>query len=112
MRGIFTAPVTPFDANNRINEEVLARLFEKNINEDVAGFFVGGSSGECFLLSIEERMQLFELAAKYKGNKKIIAHVGAISLMKQLPMGRKRNGWVLTELQRQPHFTLSFHRQQ
>jgi len=89
MRGIFTAPVTPFGANNKINEEALARLFEKNITEDVAGFFVGGSSGECFLLSIEERMQLFELAAKYKGNKKIIAHVGAISTDEAIAYGQE-----------------------
>lgn len=61
----------------------------KNITEGVAGFFVGGSSGECFLLSIEERMQLFELAAKYKGNKKITANVGVISTDEAIAYGQE-----------------------
>ena len=30
---------------------------ERNLREGAAGFFVGGSSGECFLLTEAERIQ-------------------------------------------------------
>src|SRR5699024_3549990 len=40
--------------------------------------FVGGSSGECFLLTEAERIQVFEAAAAVKGRANLIAHVGAI----------------------------------
>lgn len=87
MKGIFTAPITPFDNKNQINENAIKLLFEKNISEDVNGFFVGGSSGECFLLSFEERIHLFQMAMKYKGKKKIIAHIGAISTDEAIKYG-------------------------
>lgn len=79
MKGIFAASITPFDRENKINDKVLLALMEKNIKEGVTGLFIGGSSAECFLLSQEERMRLFEIASEYKNSTKLIAHVGAIS---------------------------------
>ena len=50
----------------------------RNLAEGAAGFFVGGSSGECFLLTEAERVQVFEAGAALKGQANLIAHVGAI----------------------------------
>lgn len=52
---------------------------ERNLKEGAAGFFVGGSSGECFLLTEEERVEVFEAASAFAGKTNLIAHVGAIS---------------------------------
>ncbi|MBU3113944.1 N-acetylneuraminate lyase [Clostridium lacusfryxellense] len=89
MKGIFAASVTPFDKENRINDKALLTLMERNINEGVTGFFIGGSSAECFLLSSEERMRLFEIAAENKNKTKLIAHVGAISTAEAIKYGQK-----------------------
>lgn len=89
MKGIFAASVTPFDKENKINDKVLLQLMERNMSEGVTGFFIGGSSAECFLLSREERMRLFEIAAEYKNETKLIAHVGAISTDEAIMYGLK-----------------------
>lgn len=41
FKGIFTAALTPFDNEGKINEKALERLIEMNIKKGVAGFYVG-----------------------------------------------------------------------
>ena len=48
MKGIFTALLTPFDSNNKINENALAELIRRNVDMGVQGFYVGGSTAEAF----------------------------------------------------------------
>ena len=54
-KGIFTALLTPFDKNNKINAKALEELIKFNVKMGVNGFYVTGSTGEAFLLSTEER---------------------------------------------------------
>lgn len=79
LGGIYSACITAYDAQGRVDGEALHRVMERNLQEGAAGFFVGGSSGECFLLTEAERIQVFEAAAAYAGKANLIAHVGAIS---------------------------------
>lgn len=79
MKKLYVASVTPFDNEGRINEAALRQLWERNLSEGADGFFIGGSSGECFLLTREERVRSFELASEYRDRGDIFAHVGAIS---------------------------------
>lgn len=75
---IYPASITPFDSQNRIHASALRSLFDLNLRQG-PGFFIGGSSGECFLMSEDERLMLFEIAAEYKDRAILFAHVGAIS---------------------------------
>lgn len=79
MTGIFPATVTPFDRENRVNAAAMTALLEFNLKQGASGFFIGGSSAECFLLSEQERIQTFEIASAFKGQTTLIAHVGALS---------------------------------
>ncbi|WP_333646538.1 dihydrodipicolinate synthase family protein [Lacrimispora sp.] len=79
MKKLYVASITPFDQEGKINGEAARQLWEKNISQGADGFFIGGSSGECFLLTREERVRSFELASEYKDRADIFAHVGAIS---------------------------------
>jgi N-acetylneuraminate lyase len=79
VKGIYVAPVTPFDKKGEVNPLPLSQLIERNLKEGASGFFVGGSSGECFLLSESERISVFEAASAFKNQTNLIAHVGAIS---------------------------------
>ncbi|QTQ14282.1 dihydrodipicolinate synthase family protein [Treponema parvum] len=78
MNGIYVASLTPFDRNDNFNPKALIALMERNLAEGAAGFFIGGSSAECFLLSHEERLVAFECAAAFKGRTNLVAHCGAI----------------------------------
>ena len=61
MKGIFTALLTPFDSNNKINADALVQLINHNIKLGVQGFYVGGSTAEAFLLTTEERKQVMDI---------------------------------------------------
>ena len=78
MNGIFTALLTPFDKNNKVNESVLADLVKFNVEKGVDGFYVGGSTAEAFLLTTEERKQIMKVARDAAGDKALIAHIGCI----------------------------------
>lgn len=80
FKGIYPALLTPFDNNNKINEKVLRDLVKYNLKKGVAGFYVGGSTAEAFLLSFDERKAVYDIVAdEAKGKCKLIAHVGCIS---------------------------------
>ena len=79
LGGIYSASITAYDESGGIDGAALRRVMERNLKEGAAGFFVGGSSGECFLLTETERMEVFEAAAAFAGKTNLIAHVGAIS---------------------------------
>ena len=79
LKGIFTALLTPFDRNDKINEKALEKLIQYNLAMGVTGFYVCGSTGEAFLLSTEERKQVMELVKACAPHAALIAHVGSIS---------------------------------
>ena len=79
LGGLYSASITAYDASGRIDGAALQRVMERNWKEGAAGFFVGGSSGECFLLTEGERVEVFEAASAFAGRTNLIAHVGAIS---------------------------------
>ena len=79
FKGIFTALLTPFDANNKINEKALEKLIKYNINMGVNGFYVCGSTGEAFLLSKDERKQVMEIVKSCAPESTLIAHIGSVN---------------------------------
>lgn len=79
LRGVFPALVTPIDAHDRVSVTATRKLVQMNLAKGVDGFYVGGSTGEAFLLSLDERKQLLEtVVSEAKGKATIIAHVGCI----------------------------------
>ena len=79
--GLIDAPFTPFHANGDVNlepVEAYAAMLKKN---GLKGVFINGSSGEGYMLTTEERMQLAErwIQAAPEGFK-VIVHVGSCCL--------------------------------
>lgn len=80
MKGIFTALLTPFNADYTINEKNIEKLVRFNLDSGVHGFYVGGSTGEGMIMSTEERKQVFRAVKSACGDAvPMIAHVGTIS---------------------------------
>lgn len=77
MKGIFTALLTPMNADYTVNGKSLRKLIDFNIESGINGFYVCGSTGEAMLMSVEERKQILRLVKEYAGNRvDLIAHVG------------------------------------
>lgn len=78
LKGIFVAFYACFDKDNNVSEEATGKLARFYADKGVKGLYVGGSSGEGFLLTVEERKKTLEAVMAEVGSElKIIVHVGA-----------------------------------
>ncbi|MDD3189625.1 MAG: dihydrodipicolinate synthase family protein, partial [Fermentimonas sp.] len=78
IKGLIVAPFTPFDKQGEVDLGPIsdyASMLQKN---GLIGVFINGSSGEGYMLTVEERMKLAEkwISVAPKGFK-VIVHVGA-----------------------------------
>ncbi|MBX6965539.1 4-hydroxy-tetrahydrodipicolinate synthase [Alcaligenes faecalis] len=80
LNGILVPIVTPFDANNQLNEAALERLVECFIEAGVGGIVACGTTGEYYALSAQERRRVLEIVAKTgRGRTTLIAGVNSMS---------------------------------
>ncbi|WIY53899.1 N-acetylneuraminate lyase [Devosia sp. YIM 151766] len=89
LAGIYSALITPFHADGAINDAMLGPLLNFEIAQGIDGFYVGGSTGEAFLQSVDERCAFLGQVAKANaGRSKLIAHVGAIATADCIKLGQ------------------------
>ena len=79
LKGIYTALLTPIDANGKINEKELIKLVKHNLNLGANGFYVCGSTAEALMMSVEERKHIMTIVKEAAKDAKLIAHVGSVS---------------------------------
>ncbi|MCA1369727.1 N-acetylneuraminate lyase [Bradyrhizobium sp. BRP14] len=80
LEGIYSALLTPFSEDEAIDRQAIGPLVEFQVGLGVDGLYVGGSSGEAMLQSLEERVTcLAAVAAAAAGRLGLIAHVGTIA---------------------------------
>ncbi len=79
--GLIDAPFTPFHANGDLNLEPIGKYANMLAKNGLKGVFINGSSGEGYMLTVEERMQLAErwMSVAPEGFK-VIVHVGSCCL--------------------------------
>lgn len=78
MGGAYAALFTPYDAQGRVNPEMIAKIIDYGLANGLNGFYLTGTTGEWWLLSLEERKLVMESAVRAaRGRCKLIAHVGA-----------------------------------
>lgn len=76
FKGIYPAFYACYDSEGNVCTETTKALVEFLIEKGVSGLYVGGSSGECIYLSVEERKKTLEAVMEVaRGKIKIIAHV-------------------------------------
>lgn len=79
--GLIDAPFTPFHENGDLNLEPIEKYAAMLQNNGLQGVFINGSSGEGYMLTTEERMQLAERWIKVAPQGfKVIVHVGSCCL--------------------------------
>ena len=76
--GLINAPFTPFHADGSVNLAPIPAYAELLVRNGLKGVFINGSSGEGYMLTEDERMQLAEawMQATPEGFK-VIVHVGS-----------------------------------
>ena len=82
IKGLIDAPFTPFHEDGSLNLAPIPEYAALLARNGLKGVFINGSSGEGYMLTEEERMQLAEAwMAAVPEDFKVIAHVGSTSVM-------------------------------
>lgn len=77
INGFIAAPFTPMNQDRSLNLELIQDYAKFYVRNRVDGAFICGTSGEGFLLSVDERMKVAERwVAESPDNFKTIIHVG------------------------------------
>lgn len=78
IKGLIAAPFSPFDQYGELNLELIDPYAQHLHQSGLIGVFINGSSGEGYMLTVEERNKLAEkwVSAVPEGFK-VIVHVGA-----------------------------------
>lgn len=76
--GVYVAMYSAYDDQGEIDQERVKALAQYYVGSGVKGLYVGGSSGEGILQTVEERKAVLEAVMEAVGGKlKVIVHVGA-----------------------------------
>lgn len=106
---LFPALVTPFTNDNKVNYNALSELIEMNIKKGVTGFYVCGSTGEAFLLSDAERIEITEQVCRMvNGRVKVVAHIGNIGTDKSIELAKAAEKFGVYAVSAVPPFYYSY----
>ncbi len=86
-RGVNPALVTPFDREERVDEEAF-RLLIRSVLPHVDGLVPCGTTGEFVYLTPDERKRLYEIALEEAGDLPVIAGTGACSTREAVELTR------------------------
>ncbi|GGX41771.1 N-acetylneuraminate lyase [Saccharospirillum salsuginis] len=108
-KGIIIPLVTPYDDNGKIDPSSTEKLFEHFLEKGIRSFYIGGSSGECYLQTQDERLEFLEVVARInQGRAKLMAHIGAISTPNTIELGRKAHACGYDAISSTPPFYYGF----
>ena len=107
--GIFPALITPFDEKGRINPEMIEKLVESCLAKGVSGFYVGGSTGESYMLTMAERKYNLEQVMKaVDGRADVIANIGLFATEQGIELARHAENLGVAAISSVPPFYFSF----
>ena len=90
IHGIIPALVTPFDADEQINEAALRQLVNYLIDGGVHGLFPTGSQGEFFALTAAERARVWAIVVdETAGRVPVYAGTGAVTTREVIALNRR-----------------------
>ncbi|ASE36931.1 MULTISPECIES: N-acetylneuraminate lyase [Staphylococcus] len=90
FKGLYAALLVPFDEQGQVLEEGLKQIARNAIEtEGMDGLYVNGSSGENFLISKEQKKQIFKIAKEaVSDDVKLIAQIGALDMNEAIELGK------------------------
>lgn len=88
--GLYAALLVPFDEQGQVKEEGLKQIAKNAIEtEKLDGLYVNGSSGENFLISKEQKKQIFRVVKETVGDQvNLIAQIGSLDLNEAIELGK------------------------
>ncbi len=90
IKGLISALIVPFDSQGQVNEAGLRQIVRHNIDKmGIDGLYVGGSTGENFMLDTETKKHIFRIAKDEAGEQvALIAQIGSPNLYEAIELGQ------------------------
>ena len=90
LKGLYSALLVSFYEDGKINEKGLRQIIRYNIDHNhMDGLYVGGSTGENFMLSTDEKKCIFEITKdEAKDDITLIGQVGSINLQEACELAK------------------------
>lgn len=111
--GLYTALVTPFDIDGNINADALQKLMAANIEQGVDGFYVSGSTGESYLLSVQERKYLIDAVTEAAcGKADVIVNIGMFATEHSIELAKYAEKKNVSALSSVPPFYFPFSKEE
>lgn len=88
VKGLLVAIPTPFDENDQIDFDYVARHLGFLRERGADGVVVSGTNGEAASMSLEERKRIIEVVAQHKGSLAAVAGTGCSSLVETIELTR------------------------
>ena len=112
LTGIFTALITPFTQDGKIDFPSLEKLLQAQLKSGIDGFVFLGTTGEAATLSLQERYEILSFCTQYvRGKAKIIIGTGTnntattVELTQQATAYQPDGALVVTPYYNKPNAT-------
>lgn len=103
FKGVFVAFYATYDNNGEVCTEAAKKLARFYADKGVKGLYLCGSSGEGFLLNVEERKKVVEaVMEEIRGELTIIVHVGAAATRDSVELSKHAEGLEVDALSAVP----------
>jgi 4-hydroxy-tetrahydrodipicolinate synthase len=80
LRGIIPAVITPFTADEQVDEPAFRKVLNLMVDHGVHGLFPVGTGGEFSALTLDEKKRLTDISVKeVAGRAFVMPNVGAIT---------------------------------
>ncbi|MFR8547570.1 MAG: dihydrodipicolinate synthase family protein [Lachnospiraceae bacterium] len=90
IKGVIPANLTIFDEKENLDDSRTKEVLDFLLDHDADGFYLTGSTGACFTMTMEERMHTVETVINHvNGRKPVIVHVGDIGTKKSIELAKQ-----------------------
>lgn len=89
FQGIIPALITPYDSDGEVSVPVLQSLVRTFNAEGADGYFVTGSSAECYLLDAAEQLRILEATVEAADGSPALFHMAATDHRDTLELARR-----------------------
>ncbi|MFC6276894.1 N-acetylneuraminate lyase [Psittacicella hinzii] len=90
IKGVISALLVSYNSDGTLDEAGTRNIIRYNLEQNkIDGLYIGGSTGENFLIDTDTKKRIFKLAAEEaKGKCALIAQVGGINLLESLELAK------------------------
>ena len=90
IKGVIPANLTFFDEQENVDDKRTKAMIDFMMENGADGFYLTGSTGACFTMTMKERMHVVETVINHvNGRKPVIVHVGDIGTKKTIELAKQ-----------------------